>query len=335
MESLSDKTVLVTGGCGFIGSALVRQLASQAARVLVVDNLITGKKENLPSDFNADDFFQVDIRNISEMRRLLNESQIVFNLACLGVRQSIHDPIENNEVNATATLDLLTISKEVKLERFVHVSTSEVYGTAFKVPMDENTPTFPHTIYGSSKLAGECHVRAFHKTYGFPVVILRPFNSYGPNCHHEGDSGEVIPKFILRALADEPLLIFGDGLQTRDFTFVEDTAYGISMAGFVNQAIGKTINLGSGHEISIKELASLVKKYTSKPNATIKFLDPRPGDILRLYSDSQLATNILGFKPRVSFNQGLSRLISWYQESSQTPNQLLQTELDRNWILER
>ena len=164
----------------------------------------------------------------------------------------------------------MTISKEVKLERFVHVSTSEVYGTAFKVPMDENTPTFPHTIYGSSKLAGECHVRAFHKTYGFPVVILRPFNSYGPNCHHEGDSGEVIPKFILRALADEPLLIFGDGLQTRDFTFVEDTAYGISMAGFVNQAIGKTINLGSGHEISIKELASLVKKYTSKPNATIQ-----------------------------------------------------------------
>ena len=177
MRLYANKKVLVTGGCGFIGSALVRVLASRGASVTVVDNLTTGKKKNLPTNLSNINFKKVDIRDTLEMKELLNDNQIVFHLACLGVRQSIHSPLENNEVNATATLNLLSICKELKIERFIHISTSEVYGTAVRVPMDENTPTFPHTIYGSSKLAAEAHVRAFHKTYDFPSVILRPFNS--------------------------------------------------------------------------------------------------------------------------------------------------------------
>ena len=335
IDNFTGKRVLITGGCGFIGSALVEVLISRGARVTVVDNLATGKKENLPLGFNHTFFHKVDIRDTIEMKSLLKDVQIVFHLACLGVRQSIHDPIENNEVNATATLDLLNICSQLNLERFVHVSTSEIYGTAMRIPMDENTPAFPHTIYGSSKLAGECHARAFQKTYGMPVVILRPFNSYGPNCHHEGDSGEVIPKFILRALADRPMLIFGDGSQTRDFTFVTDTAWGISMAGMSEVAVGKTINLGSGYEISINDLALLIKKVTSKPNAIIKHLEPRPGDILRLYSDSKRAKKFLGFKPKINFETGLTKLVSWYQSFSTTPDQLLSSEIEMNWVLEK
>jgi UDP-glucose 4-epimerase len=140
--------------------------------------------------------------------------------------------IGSEEVNATATLKLLSIARTVGVNRFVYVSSSEVYGTAQWVPMTEEHPTFPMTVYGSSKLAGECYTRAFYQTYGYPTVVIRPFNAYGPRCHHEGDSGEVIPKFLLRCLANKPMIIFGDGNQTRDFTYVSDTARGILLAGF-------------------------------------------------------------------------------------------------------
>ena len=132
--------------------------------------------------------------------------------------------------------------------------------------MTEDHPTFPETVYGSSKLAGECYARAFHRTYGYPTVVVRPFNTYGPRCHHEGDSGEVIPKFILHCLSDRPMVIFGDGTQTRDFTFVSDTARGIREAGLSNDTVGRTINLGSGREISINDLARKVADVTGHPD---------------------------------------------------------------------
>ena len=131
------------------------------------------------------------------------------------------------------------------------------------------------------------------------------------------------------------MLIFGDGSQTRDFTFVTDTAWGISMAGVSEEAVGKTINLGSGYEISINDLASLIKKVTSKPDAIIKHLEPRPGDILRLYSDSKRARKVLGFEPKINFETGLTKLVSWYQSSSTTPDQLLSSEIEMNWVSEK
>src|SRR5205807_8697625 len=152
-------------------------------------------------------------------------------LACLGVRHSIHSPLENHEVNATASQHLLEEAKKADVRRLVYVSSSEVYGTARWAPMTEEHPTFPMTVYGASKLTGECYTRAYHRTYAFPTVVVRPFNTYGPHCHHEGDSGEVIPKFMLRCMAGRSLVIFGDGTQTRDFTYVSDTARGIFLAG--------------------------------------------------------------------------------------------------------
>src|SRR5208283_3408103 len=173
----------------------------------------------------------VDIRNGPRMAELLRDIDLVFHLACLGVRHSIHAPEENHEVNASATLKLLSAARSAGVRRFVYVSSSEVYGTARHVPMTEQHPTFPMTAYGASKLAGECYTRAFYETYRFPTVVVRPFNAYGPRCHHEGDCGEVIPKFLLRCLVGQPLMVFGDGRQTRDFTFVADTAAGILAAG--------------------------------------------------------------------------------------------------------
>ncbi len=330
---LKGKNILVTGGAGFIGSELARQLCEHKANVVVVDNLVNGKAENvatLPCRLET-----TDVRDEKKMRALVAGVDIVFHLACLGVRHSIHSPSENHEVNATATLNLLKAARTADVKRFVYVSSSEVYGTAIRVPMPEEHPTYPMTVYGASKLAGECYTRAFHRTYDFPTVVVRPFNTYGPRCHHEGDSGEVIPKFLLRCLAGKPLVIFGDGTQTRDFTFVEDTARGITLAGLAEKAVGQTINIGSGFEITINDLANEVRAVLGKPNAPVTHEIPRPGDVLRLYAETSRAHELTGFKPTISLREGLTKLRDWYLSSGKSPEELLKDEVVRNWEVAR
>jgi len=325
---------LVTGGAGFIGSEMVRQLVAQDVSVVVVDNLVNGRHENLGGLVGRQvDLITADIRD-EQVLRLVQRVDIVFHLACLGVRHSIHSPLENHEVNATATLKLLSVARAVGVKRFVYVSSSEVYGTARRVPMTEEHPTFPMTVYGASKLAGECYARAFYQTYGYPTVVVRPFNTYGPCCHHEGDSGEVIPRFLLRCMAGRPMVIFGDGTQTRDFTYVSDTARGILMAGLADVAVGQTINLGSGREIAINELAREVAAIVRRPDAGVIHDAPRPGDTLRLYADIIKAGQLLGFEPRVTFREGLIRLRDWYLSLGQPPELLLGQEIVRNWELQ-
>ncbi|MBN2562489.1 MAG: GDP-mannose 4,6-dehydratase [Phycisphaerae bacterium] len=329
---LETQRVLVTGGAGFIGSELVRQLESEAGQVVVVDNLVNGCRQNL-EDILGDKvgLVEVDIRDVPRMSELLRDIDLVFHLACLGVRHSIHAPHENHEVNATATLNLLSLARDTGVKRFVYVSSSEVYGTARSVPMTEEHPTFPMTVYGSSKLAGECYTRAFYRTYGYPTVCVRPFNVYGPRCHHEGDSGEVIPKLMLRCMAGEPMVAFGDGTQTRDFTYVEDSARGILLCGRSDLAVGETINIGSGAEVSINDLAREVMQVVGRPDAKLVHDAPRPGDVLRLYADSTRARELLDFQTRVPFREGLAKLRDWYLDTGQDPRQLLTEEVVRNW----
>ena len=326
------KHILVTGGAGFIGSEVVRQLSDAGHRVTVVDNFVNGKKQNLEGfSSNRLQVVSADVRDRLAMESLLEGVNVVFHLACLGVRHSIHSPVENHEVNASATLLLLEEAKRQGVQRFVHVSTSEVYGTARMAPITEECPPFPHTVYGASKLAGECYARAYWDTYKFPTVVVRPFNSFGPRCHHEGDSGEVIPKFLLRAMAGLPLIVFGDGEQTRDFTYVEDTAKAIIIAGEVDALIGETINVGQGREVTVNQLAKEVGLALGKRDIQVEHAEARPGDVRRLIADTSKAEEFLQYAPEVSLRDGLKKLIAWYDASGLSVDELLKDECVINW----
>jgi UDP-glucose 4-epimerase len=336
MTLQSPKRILVTGGAGFIGSELVTQLAAHGHYVIVVDNLVNGKRANLAHLVDASvELVAADIRDRATVAPLMAGVEVVYHLACLGVRHSLHDPFDNHDVNATASLGLLDMARRAEVARFVYVSSSEVYGTARWAPMTEEHPTFPMTVYGGGKLAGECYTRAFWESYNYPTVVVRPFNSFGPRSHHEGDSGEVIPKFMLRAMANKPMVVFGDGTQTRDFTFVADTARGIIMAGVSEAAVGRTFNLGQGREITINELALTMREVLGLPEAPITHDEPRPGDVLRLYADSSQARDLLGFAPTVSLRDGLAMLHRWYLERGVAVEDLLAEERVHNWKVER
>jgi UDP-glucose 4-epimerase len=328
---MSRTSAIVTGGAGFIGSELVRQLDARGVRVVVVDSLVNGTRENLEGLSAGVTLVEHDIRDVARLAPVLRDAGVVYHLACLGVRHSVHAPFENHDVNATGTLSLLRACRDAGVPKFVYVSSSEVYGTARTAPMTEDHPTYPSTVYGASKLAGECYARAFFRTYAYPTVVVRPFNTYGPRSHHEGDSGEVIPKFMLRALAGRPMIVFGDGTQTRDFTYVSDTAAGILLAGESEAAVGDTVNLGSGGEIAINDLGRLIATVVGRPDAVLQHSEPRPGDVLRLCADTTRAQRLLGYAPAVPLADGLDRLLAWYRASGADPERLLEREVVHNW----
>ena len=329
---LTGKNVLVTGGAGFIGSHLVDALAE--CRVRVLDDFSTGREDNLAHRGTSCsvDIVRGDIRDHKTVANAMDGIDAVFHLACRGVRHSIGHPMENHEVNATGTLVVLGEARRQGVQRFVHVSSSEAYGTARHVPMDENHVTLPETVYGAAKLAGECYARAYHQTFGFPAVVVRPFNNFGPRSHFEGDCGEAIPRFCVWALNGLPPIVFGDGTQTRDFIYVEETAHWLTKIAECDGLVGKTINLGSGHETSIRDLARLVYVEAGRNNITPEFRAPRPGDVQRHCADATLARQTLDFQLRTDLRTGIRKTVEYLRGQAASPAELLSLIEDANWV---
>ncbi len=325
--------ILVTGGAGFIGSNLVDALVAETRdEIVVMDDFSTGTRANLSRHDGRGRVVVVegDIRDEARVREVMRGVDLVYHLAVQCLRVSIGDQYLVHTVNATGTLNLLIAAREADVSRFVYCSSSEVYGTALRVPMDEEHPLAPTTPYGASKLAGEAYARSFHLTYGLPVVVARPFNTYGAREHFEGAYGEVIPKFAVRALNGAPLVVFGDGDQTRDFTEVQDTVRGLMLAATTDAAVGDVVNIARGEEVSINEIARLVLEAVGA-KGTIEHAEPRPGDVRRHVADTRKARELLGFEARTGIREGIGRYVGWLRGSTDDVREMLSREVLFNW----
>lgn len=319
---MSKKKILVSGGAGFIGSHLVDELLQCGHTVVALDNLRNGNLRNLAqAKANVNfKFFQGDILNPADCLASLDDIDIVYHLACLGVRHSLSYPFENHRVNAEGSLNFLAASREKGIKRFFYISTSEVYGKTVEFPIREESPTRPTTVYGASKLAGEHYALAFEECFGLQTTVLRIFNNYGPRAHHEGDSGEVIPRTIVSALYDQAPVIFGDGSITRDFFFVRDTARALSGLVDRDDLVGATINIGTGQEITMKELMLKLLRLMGKEKLGINFHPSRPADVPRLWVDPSKFQRLTGFKSSISMDEGLQETIEYYRNLSSGEN---------------
>ena len=326
------KKILVTGGAGFIGSHLVDEL-SMNNHVIILDNFSSGERGNISHHEGRDNVvvMEGDIRDKNLLERAFNDIDIVYHLAVQCIRSSIKDPGFNHEVNATGTLNLLMKSLEHSVERFVYVSSSEIYGTAIRVPMNEEHPWKPTTVYGASKLAGELYTLAYNETYGLKSMVIRPFNTYGPREHLHGVYGEVIPRFVLRLLSGLPPVIFGDGSQTRDFTYVSDTVKGIVAASECDDMIGQYVNVARGQEVSINELAGIIAGRLGRSDINPIYEMQRPGDVLRHYADISKAKKMFDFNPDVDIKKGIGLYIDWFLSQNYDILQLMNQEVIFNW----
>jgi len=316
---LKNCSILVTGAAGFIGSHLVEALLAKGARVRAFIRYNSrsdrGWLETLPkTTLENVEIIAGDIKDSDAVRNAVKSCEVVFHLAALiGIPYSYIHPRNYVDTNVIGTTNVLTASLDHGVKRVVHISTSEVYGTAQYVPIDENHPKVGQSPYSASKLSADLLADSFHRSFGLPVVTIRPFNTYGPRQSLRA----VIPTIISQLLSRRELKL-GATTPTRDFTFVTDTASGMIRGAEIGEAVGKTINLGTGNEISIGDLAILIAKQM---NIELEFQrDPnriRPGDseVERLLSNNGLAQSVLKWKPEVGLDEGIKRTISWFSEN--------------------
>jgi dTDP-glucose 4,6-dehydratase len=308
--NFQNKRVLVTGGAGFIGSEVVSQLLTNGYFVTILDNFSSGKKQYLPKSNKKLKVIKGDIRDKKSVKKAVTDQEVVIHLAALPfIPDSFYYPGDFFDVNTNGSINMLWNSiKSRSVETFVHISTSEVYGSAQTVSMNENHPTTPHSTYAVSKLAGDRAAFTLHKENGFPVVIIRPFNSYGPRFTEP----YIIPEIMSQILNNSKEIILGNVNTARDFTYVQDTASAIIKSMIEKKAIGEIINVGSGTEISILNLAKKILKIAKK-KTKIKYdkSRERPYDVNRLNCNNKKAKKILKWSPKISMDEGLSQTFSW------------------------
>src|SRR5215470_8796479 len=311
---------LVTGGAGFLGSHLVDRLIADGDTVTVLDDFSTGRRENLAEAAGSPRFRIVEgsILDPATVELAMRGCDRVFHLAVQCVRRSLSRPIENHEINATGTLVVLEQARRQRVKRFLYCSSSEVYGNCGGERLaEETTVCAPTTVYGAAKLVGEYYTQAYGCTYGLPITVVRPFNSYGPRAHDQGDLAEVIPRFV-------------SGGNGRDFTFVTETVRGIALAGENEAALGRNVNIAFGSMVTVERIAEVVCSLCGRPDLKPIYVDPRPGDIHVLQADTALARELLGFSAQIDVHAGLKRYIDWFRGRHPDPAALLEAET-RNW----
>jgi len=306
---------LVTGGAGFIGSNICRKLVSQGRFVRVVDNLLTGKKSNLASILDKIDFMEADMGDERVARSAMKDIDVVLHEGALpSVPRSVDDPAATHRHCVDATFTLLLAARDARVKRFVYASSSSAYGDTPTLPKVETMMPAPLSPYAAAKLVGEYYCSVFYKVYGLQTISLRYFNVFGPNQDPTSQYAAAIPAFVTSILKDKPPTIYGDGEQSRDFTYVDNVVDANLLAARAKQTKGEVINIACGQAVKVNEIIDMINELLGKKVKPI-YTAPRPGDVKHSLADITLAKKLIAFKPKISFRQGLEKAIDWYRKN--------------------
>jgi UDP-glucose 4-epimerase len=306
---------LVTGGAGFIGSHIVAALIERGESIRVLDNLSSGRLTNVDQSYKKLEFVQGDLTNRGDVERAVDGIEIVFHQAALAsVPRSVAKPLDTNAACVTGTVNLLDAARLARVRRVVYAGSSSAYGdrTAAAAKHETDLPA-PVSPYAAAKLAGELYCQAFQATYGLETVVVRYFNVFGPRQDPKGEYAAVLPIFATRMLAGKRPTIYGDGKQSRDFTYVANIVQGNLLAAEVSAAAGQTLNIACGEKLDLLDLIAAINRVLGTKIDPI-FDPPRVGDVRDSLADISLARQVLGYEPEIDFDEGLRRSIEYYRQ---------------------
>ena len=304
---------LVTGGAGFIGSNICKRLVSQGCFVRVVDNLLTGKKSNLADVIDKIEFIRADMGDPEVAQSAMKDIDVVLHEGALpSVTVSVENPAATHKHCVNATFTLLLAARDAGIKRFVYAASSSAYGDAPTSPKVETMPASPLSPYAVAKLTGEYYCSVFYKIYGLETVSLRYFNVFGPYQDPASQYAAAIPAFVTAILKDEPPIIYGDGEQSRDFTYIDNVVDANLLAARARQTKGEVVNIACGRAVTVNEIIDMINNLLGK-NVKPKYAAPRPGDVKHSLADITAARNLINYRPKVSFSDGLRLAIDWYK----------------------
>jgi nucleoside-diphosphate-sugar epimerase len=306
---------LVTGGAGFIGSNICKKLVSQGCFVRVIDNLLTGKKSNLAGLIDKIDFVQADMGDSQVAQSAMKDIDVVLHQGALpSVPRSVDDPAATHRHCVDATFTLLLAARDAGIKRFVYAASSSAYGDTPTLPKVETMPPSPLSPYAVGKLVGEYYCSVFSEVFGLETVSLRYFNVFGPQQDPTSQYAAAIPAFVTAILKDEPPTIYGDGEQSRDFTYVDNVVDANLLAARAERTKGEVINIACGQAVTVNEIIDMINNLLGK-NVKPKYTAPRPGDVKHSLADITAAKRLIAFKPLVQFEDGLQKAIDWYRDN--------------------
>ena len=315
------ESYLVTGAAGFIGRSIAAELIARGKKVRGIDNFVTGKRENLLG-LEAMDFIEADINDAAEVARACRGVECIFHEAAIpSVPRSIEDPVTSNHAGVSGTVQLLVAAKNAKVRRVVYAGSSSVYGNTPTLPKSEQMQPSPISPYAVAKLSGELYMQSFARVYGLETVVIRYFNVFGPwqdpTSHYSG----ILAIFTMKMLAGETPTIYGDGEQSRDFTFIQNVVHGNLLASEApaERVSGKVFNVATGNRVTLNQTVEILRRATGY-TGEVRYAAERSGDVKHSLADISRAKECFGYEPLVDFNEGIERTVAWYKAAAETTN---------------
>jgi len=306
---------LVTGGAGFIGSNISKRLVSENCSVRVLDNLLTGKKSNLADIADKIEFIEADMGDSDVAQSAMKDIDVVVHQGALpSVPRSVDDPAETHRHCVDATFTLLLAARDAGVKRFVYAASSSAYGDTPTLPKLETMPTHPLSPYAAAKLVGEYYCSVFYHVYGLETISLRYFNVFGPQQDPTSQYAAAIPAFVTSILKDQSPTVYGDGEQSRDFTYIDNVVHANLLAARAEKTRGEVVNIACGQAVTVNAIIGMINKSVGKQVKPI-YVDERAGDVKHSLADIGKAQSVIGFEPVISFEEGLQKAIEWYRDN--------------------